>query len=266
MTSLSVAWNEETLQVAGTDLHLRRGGSGKPLLILQDEIGHRGALRYQEELAQDFEVIIPSHPGVGPTPRLDWVMNMRDLAGWYLMALDELGLNGVDTVGFSLGGWLASEMATMEPGRFNRLALVGALGVLPPEGYIYDMFLSVPRDCINACFLNPEATPEFAAICPEQPEPEQAQAWEIAREEACRLGWRPYMYYPGLPNLLPRLKNLPTLVVWGRDDAFVPLSAGQLYHQSIPGSRLEVINNCGHMPQVEQREEFLALARQFFSQ
>ena len=265
MTSLSVTWTEETRAVAGVDLHLRKGGSGEPLLILNDEFGHLGSLRYQEELARNYTVYIPSHPGFGPTPRLDWIMNVRDLAGWYLMALDELGLGSVNAVGFSIGGWLAAEMATMNPGQFKKLALVGAMGVLPPEGFIFDMFLSVPAICITACFHDPEGTTEFREICPEMAAPEQAQAWEIAREEACRLGWRPYMYYPGLPNLLARLKDLPTMVVWGKEDEFVPLSAGQVYHNSIPGSRLEVLDNCGHMPQVEKTEEFLGLVRQFFA-
>lgn len=263
MASVPVAWTEETLSLAGVELHIKQGGSGEPLLILNDEIGHMGTLRYQEALAQEHTVYIPSHPGFGPTPRLDWIMNMRDLAGWYLMALEEMGLGKVNVMGFSLGGWLAAEIATMDPNQFNKLTLVGATGVLPPEGYIYDMFLSVPGHCITACFHNPDGVPEFQDICPEQPAPEQAQAWEIAREEACRLGWRPYMYYPGLPNLLPRLKHLPTLIVWGREDGVVPLSAGQLYHRSIPGSRLEILDNCGHMPQVERRDEFLALVRQF---
>ena len=265
MTSLPVEWTEEIRPVAGVDLHLRKGGSGEPLLLLNDEFGHLGSLRYQEELAQNYTVYIPSHPGFGPTPRLDWIMNVRDLAGWYLMALEELGLDSVNAIGLSMGGWLAAEMATMNPRQFKKLALVGAMGVLPPEGFIFDMFLSVPALCITACFHDPEGTAEFREICPELAPPEQAQAWEIAREEACRLGWRPYMYYPGLPNLLARLKDLPTMIVWGREDEFVPLSAGQVYHNSIPGSRLEVLDSCGHMPQVEKTEEFLGLVRQFLA-
>ena len=265
MTSLSVAWSEETLSIAGVDLHLVKGGSGEPLLILNDEIGHMGQFRYLAELAQDYTVYIPSHPGFGRTPRLDWVMNMRDLAGWYLMALDELGLNQVNAIGCSLGGWLAAEMATMSPAQFSKLVLVAPMGVRPPDGYIYDVFLEVARACISAAFLNPEGTPEFKDLCPDEPEPEQALAWEVAREEACRLGWRPYMYYPGLPHLLGRLKDLPTMIVWGRDDGIVPVSAAQVYHESIPRSRLEILNNCGHMPQLEKSTEFLALVRNFLA-
>ena len=258
-------WVEETLPVAGTGLQLVKGGSGEPLLILHDEIAHPGALRFHRELAENHTLYVPFHPGFGRTERLDWVMNMRDLAGWYLMALDELDLGPVNAIGCSLGGWLAAEMASMSPRQFKKLALVAPMGIKPPEGYIYDMFLQVARECITTAFLDPESTPEFGELCPETPKPEHALIWEVAREEACRLGWKPYMYYPGLPHLLERLNKLPTIVVWGREDGIVPVSAAQVYHESIPGSRLEILDNCGHLPQVEKAAEFIALARQFFS-
>ncbi len=266
MTALSIDWTEETVRAAGTDIQLIKGGSGEPLLILHDEIAHSGPLRFLQALAQNHTVYIPSHPGFGKSGRLDWVMNMRDLAGWYLMALDEIGLGPVNAIGLSLGGWLAAEMATMCPQQFKKLALVAPMGVKPPQGDIYDMFLVVVKEFITASFLNPDRTPEFQELCPESPEPEQAQAWEVAREEACRLGWKPYMYYPALPRLLGRLNKLPTLVVWGRDDGIVPVSAAQVYHESIPGSRLEILDDCGHQVYIEKSDEFVALAQEFFSQ
>lgn len=265
MATGAQAWTEEFVEAAGVSLQMVKGGSGVPLLILHGELGHPGWLRSLDVLAQDYTLHIPSHPGFGATERQEWIMNMRDLAGWYLMALDELGLRSVNTIGCSLGGWLAAEMATMNPGQFRKLALVGPMGILPPEGYIYDVFLEVAKTCISTAFLNPEGTPEFQELCPEEPAPEQAMAWEVAREEACRLGWKPYMYYPGLPHLLARLKDLPTLVIWGREDAIVPVSAAAVYHESIPGSRLEIMANCGHMPQIEKAGQFLALVGDFFA-
>ena len=118
---------------------------------------------------------------------------------------------------------------------------------------------------VKSSFLNPESTPEFATICPEEPTPEQAEYWEVAREQACRLSWRPYMHYPALPNLLSRLKNLPTQIIWGREDPIVPLSAGQLYNDSIPGSQLAVIDNAGHRPEIEQTDEFVRIVQEFLS-
>ena len=83
--------------------------------------------------------------------------------------------------------------------------------------------------------------------------------------EASRLGWRPYMHNPSLPHLLHRIKSLPTLIVWGQQDAIVPLSAGQVYQESIKDSGLAVVENCGHRVEVEKSDEFVRLIKDFMS-
>ena len=265
MTTSGEAWTEESVEAAGTQLQLIKGGAGEPLLILHGELGHPGWLRFHASLAQRYTLYIPSHPGFGESERLDWITNMRDLAGWYLDALDDIAVGRVNVMGFSLGGWLAAEMATMCPTQFKKLVLVGATGVKPPSGQIYDMFLEVAKEFIKTSYLKPDETPEFSQICPEQPTPEQAEAWEVAREEACRLGWRPYMHYPSLPHLLHRLRKLPTLIVWGRQDAIVPVSAAEVYHASIPGSQLVILDDCGHHPEVERSDEFVQRVQAFLA-
>lgn len=265
MTTSSDTWTEEFVEAAGTRLQLIKGGTGEPLLILHDELGQPGWLRFQESLAQRYTLYIPSHPGFGKSERLDWITNMRDMAGWYLDALDDIAVGRVNAMGFSLGGWLAAEMATMCPTQFKKLVLVGATGIKPPSGQIYDMFLEVAKEFIKTSYLEPAQTEEFPQICPEQPTPDQVEAWEVAREEACRLGWRPYMHYPSLPHLLHRLRKLPTLIVWGRQDAIVPVSAAEVYHASIPGSQLVILDNCGHHPEVEQSDEFVQRVQAFLA-
>jgi pimeloyl-ACP methyl ester carboxylesterase len=64
------------------------------------------------------------------------------------------------------------------------------------------------------------------------------------------------MYNPKMPVLMAQVKT-PALIVWGRQDAIVPLNCGALYQQAIPGSRLVVMDNCGHAPQVEKPQAFL---------
>ena len=253
------------VEAAGTTVQVVKGGSGDPLLILHDELGHPGWMNFHEGLAKEFELTIPSHPGFGDSPYLDWIMNMRDLAGWYLQALDDMDVGQMNLMGFSFGGWLAAEMATMHPDRFSSLVLVNPMGVKPPAGEIYDMFLVVAKEFLTEGFLDPQSTPEFEKICPEEPTPEQVEYWEVAREQACRLSWRPYMHYRGLPHLLRRLKSLRTQIIWGRDNAIVPLSAAQVYHESIPGSDLSIIDNCGHRPEIERSEEFVRLVRGFLT-
>ena len=104
MSTKTTTWTEETVEVGQAQVQLVKGGTGEPLLILHDEMGHHDWLQYHEALAQRHTLLIPSHPGFGKSERLDWVMNMRDYAGWYLDALDDLGLEQVSVIGFSFGG------------------------------------------------------------------------------------------------------------------------------------------------------------------
>lgn len=265
MTITSQNWTLETMEVAGTTIEVVKGGSGEPLLILHGEMGHPGWLTYHETLSRTNSLVIPSHPGFGESQRLDWIMNMRDMAGWYLQALDEMGIGPINVMGHSLGGWLAAEMATMNPRQFKKMVLVSPAGIKPPTGEIFDMFLVVAKEYMEECLLDPSGTAEFKQYCPDEPTPEQVETWEVAREEACRLSWKPYMYYPALPQLLGRVKDLPTLLVWGREDSVMPLSSAELYNQSIQGSELAIIDGCGHQPEIERPDEFLALIQKFLT-
>ena len=260
----TATFTEERYQAAGAELQILKGGSGDPLLVLHDEIGQPGWLQFHEELAKNYTVYAPSLPGFGVTDRLDWVMNIRDMATWTLWALEDIGLTSPNVVGFSLGGWLAAEMATQDPRAFKKMALAAPAGILPPTGEILDMFLIVSKEFISAGFHNPSAATEFQTVCPDEPPAERLEQWETAREEACRLSWRPYMHDRSLPHRLGRLNDLPSLIVWGRDDEVVPPSAGQAYNASIAGSRLVNLENCGHRSDVEKSAELVALLREFF--
>ena len=72
------------------------------------------------------------------------------------------------------------------------------------------------------------------------------------------------MFNPRLPGLLGRVK-IPTRIVWGRQDKLVPLECGELYNKAIPGSDLVVIDNCGHVPEIEKTDEFVKTALDFLA-
>ena len=101
---------EETVHVAGAQLAMVKGGSGKPLLILHDELGYPGWMTWNETLGHERELFIPLQPGFGKTPKLEWVRTYRDLAGFYSQVLRELKLDPVDVIGYSAGGFIAAEM------------------------------------------------------------------------------------------------------------------------------------------------------------
>lgn len=263
MAQATNAYSEETLSVAGADLQILKTGSGPPLIIFHDEMGQHAWLRYQQALSKHFEVWVPSHPGYGKSSRLDWIMTMRDMAGWYLQAFDELGIREANVIGFSLGGWLAATIAALCPHHFGKMVLVGAAGIKPTEGEIFDMFMETASEYIKLTVSDPPAVAEFPVVCPSTPSPELTEAWEVAREQSVRLSWRPYMHDPGLPHLLRRAGAIPTLLVWGEKDRIVPLSAGRVYKEAISGSELAVIKDSGHRPEIESPTEFLSIVLDF---
>ena len=251
------------LDVAGASITMRSSGEGEPLLVLHGELGFPGWMKYHNILSNEYKVYAPSHPGFDDSDRIDWMMEVRDLAGWYLEAIDDMGLNEVNLVGFSLGGWIAAEMAVMDPHKFRKLVLVAPTGIKPEEGEIYDIFLNLPTDYLKEAFNESTSAEEYQSICPDEPSPEKTELWEIAREQSCKLGWKPYMYNLTLKHLLHRLKSLETSIIWGSEDNIVPIDSGRIYSESIPGSVLDVMKGLGHRPEIEDPAEFTTRVLKF---
>jgi pimeloyl-ACP methyl ester carboxylesterase len=257
-------WREETMTVAGIKIQVFHGGHGAPLLILHGAGGNPGWLRFHAALAEHFHVYAPSHPGFGTSDRPDWIDRLGDLAYVYRWFIEELQLAPVAVVGFSMGGWLAAEMVAMYPAHIRRLVLVGAAGLKPEQGEIADIFLMAPEEVQQRLFYDPSQVPESDRLYGGELTPEQRQQAAWNREMAALLTWKPYMHNPKLPSLLAPVR-VPTLLVWGKHDAIIPLNCGELYRAAIPGAKLTVIERCGHAPQLEKPQEFLAAVVPFLT-
>lgn len=258
-----IHWTETQRKVGDSELTVIQGGSGDPLVVIHEEIGHPGITNWHTEMAQNHTLMIPLHPGFGQTSRVEWLNSVRDLAGLYGGLLRESGLAPANVIGFSLGGWIAAEMAACNAAQFRRLVLVAPFGIRPPEGAIADMFQVTAKSYLDASVKDIESTPEFAKLYGGEPTPEQFEAWEDARAESARLAWAPYMYNPSLGPLLACGDQVKTLIVWGRDDNISPVSAADVYHDAIAGSELVVLDGCGHRPEVERAEAFVAKLKSF---
>ncbi len=259
-----VHWTEETANVAGIALALVRGGSGPPLLVLHDELGYPGWMTWNEELAQHRELIIPLQPGFGKTPQLDWMRNYRDLGGFYARVLRQMHLTPIDVIGFSAGGFIAAEMAASDPKIFQRMILVAPMGLKPAEGEIFDFFAVTIRSHLLQTVVDSE-TSEFGAIYGGEMTPEQFELFEDARAETARIGWEPFMHNPSLGYLLQGVTDLPTLLVWGQEDAVVPQGCIEAYHQAMAGAQVVAIPGVGHRPEIEHATAFLNAVQAFLT-
>ncbi len=256
-------WQQEKVHVAGADLTVIKGGKGRPLLVLHEELGHPGWLRWHSELARDHELIIPIQPGFAGTERVDWIANIRDLAGFYGRVVREMKLTPVDVIGFSTGGWIAAEMAAQNFQQLHRMVLVAPAGIRPSSGEIMDIFTVTARSYLGSTVLDPNNTPEFSKLYGGERTPEQFEAFEDARTEIARLAWEPYLFSPSLPKLLEGVAGLPTLIVFGRQDPVVPVNVGEAYNKAIAGSKLALLDGCGHRPEIEKTDEVVKLLRDF---
>ncbi|HVA80407.1 MAG TPA: alpha/beta hydrolase [Candidatus Binataceae bacterium] len=256
---------EKQHSVAGTKLSMISGGSGKPLLVLHDELGYPGWTAWTESLAHERTLLFPQQPAYGKTPRLDWIRSYRDLAGFYSQVLREMRLAPIDVIGFSAGGYIAAEMAAADPKIFSRIVLVAPLGIKPAEGEILDFFAMTIRRHLRATVANPAGTPEYAKIYGGEMTPEQFELFEDARAESARIGWEPFMHNPSLPYLL-RGVNLPAMLVWGTRDAVVPRGCIDGYRAAIAGARVSLIEGAGHRPEIENSVEFDRVVTQFLAE
>jgi pimeloyl-ACP methyl ester carboxylesterase len=252
------------MHIAGTDLVLVRGGTGRPLLMLHDELGYPGWMTWNAALARDREFLIPLQPGFGKTPRLDWIRSYRDLGGFYARVLRDLDLAPIDVVGFSAGGFIAAEMAASDPRIFSRMILVAPMGLKPTEGEIFDFLAVTIRSCLLQTVAQPD-TAEFGQIYGGEMTAEQFELFEEARSETARLGWEPFMYNPSLGHLLEGVADLPTLLVWGQEDAVVPRGCIEAYRKAIPRAQVVEIPGVGHRPEIENPEAFIRAVEAFLA-
>jgi len=253
------------IDIAGITVELRRGGSGTPVLVIHGELGVPGWLESFAQLAEHHDVIVPSLPGYGRSTRPDWIMGVHDLAAWVTWFARDVDLRTpVNVIGCSLGGWVTAEIATVAPQFFNKMVLVGAMGIKPEQGEIFDYFLDSGLTGLRRAFHRPEQSSEFKRYWGREWTPEEADLVEQHREMTCRIAWKPYMHSLTLRHLLPGVRT-PTLLVWGREDAITPIDSGEIYQRAIPRSRLVVIENCGHMPEMEKPTEFAGLIENFLA-
>jgi pimeloyl-ACP methyl ester carboxylesterase len=264
MTTSAGHYTEETVEVAQTQLHMLKGGTGRPLLVLHGVEGYEGWLAFHEALADQATVYAPSHPGYGQTERRAWMETIAHQAVFYHWFLQKAGLQEVDLVGVGVGGWIAAHMAVMCQAPLRHLVLVDAAGVRPPQGEVLDIFIMPWREVIERSLYDAENCAEALRVYTATPLQEFGGVREAGRSMSMRMCYRPYMYDPALLPTLGKIQ-VPTLVVWGAQDQIIPIACGHLYQHAIPGATLRVIERCGHWPHFEHPETLAEIICEFIA-
>jgi pimeloyl-ACP methyl ester carboxylesterase len=224
---------------------LRAQREGRPLVYLHSVAGEVLALPFFNFLAAERELHVPGHPGFSETPESNEIRDVEDLAYHYLDYFDTHGWREVDVVGSCLGGWVAAEIASRNPGRVRSLTLLGATGLQVPASPIAELFgLSADETCALLFESRDNRLAECLAVSPAAQSIGLSKPVELPlyrnQTAAARYGWSPYFSAPKLLGRLPRI-SARTLIVWGAQDRFVPRAHAEAYQQRIRGASLTVL-------------------------
>lgn len=206
------------------------------------------------------QVYIPDLPGYG---RSDWPKDFSysipDEANAVVGFMDALGLKRVDVAGWSMGGWVAQQIAIDHPERVATLMLFDSAGLHDRPAWNVALFTpTTPAqlDQLDALLMpNPPQVPGFIA----------RDILRVSREHAWVMHRAMDSMMTGKSTTddeLPQLK-MPVLLAWGSDDHIIPLADGEKMHKLIPQSELDVIKGCGHLAPVQCADRIGPKVEQF---
>lgn len=264
----------------GVKIYFEVDGDAKnpPILIVPGLGGLEETYNHIAEGMKDhYRIIKIDGRGLGLSDKPEGMYSIDMLTLDVLAVLDLLGIEKINILGHSLGGFVAQQFYNNTPDRVNAIILVSTNvgygdpnAVLPSKESI-DRFNEV---------LNPEAA-DFAEkalaktlMCYDQtfaftPEGQQAIT-EVAMMSKARVlheslvkrgdgGWK-YHNFENLGNI-----KVPVLVIHGDSDQLVPLANADIFSNKIPCCTKVVFENCGHHPFIEKRDAFVSALSQFVS-
>lgn len=276
---LKIDWRQHLrrVELPGAEVNYAEIGAGEPILFVHGLGGcWRNWLENLPHFGRSHRAIALDLPGFGHSPMPSWPIEMPAYGRLIHDFCEKLGIDRVAAlVGNSMGGFVSTEAVIEQPSRFERLVLVSAAGISFAE----------------AAGRRAEATVStFETVMPFLAGPRRT--W-LTRDRGRRLAFGRIFHYPNRvrPELLqeqmePGLLSpgfaaamraiggydtrhrlpeieIPTLVVWGLNDHIVPVEAAIGYHRLIEGSRLELFERTGHVPQMERPARFNALLGEF---
>jgi pimeloyl-ACP methyl ester carboxylesterase len=253
---------EADLTVHETRVRVLTAGAGEPLLYLHDAGDLGGWSPLLSGLAGQFAVRRPDHPGFNASADGDGIDSVHELAFFYLDLLDQLGLERVTVVGAGLGGWVAADLATIEPQRTAKVILAAPRGIRTDER-IPDIFLLSPVELAELTY----DTGKASSVARRQAEhladdPDRFRRYLRNRSATAHLGWNPYLHDPKLPRRLHRA-TAPTLILWGAQDRLLPVRHARRWAELLPCAQVTIIEEAGHLPLAEQPGASLLAIRTF---
>ena len=263
------------IDVGGVRAHVREQGNpdGIPVVLIHGSMGSlqvwEGWARELGQQARLISVDLPGHGLTGAWPRDEYTVEAY--ADFIEVLVDTLNLDRFVLVGHSLGGAVAWSFAATRPNRVSQLVLVDAAGYprdggeaplptrlarLPVVGDIGIYFK--PERLVRRSLEEMYADP--AMVTPERiKRTAELQRFPGNREATLQ---RARSQEPLDPTPLKRLR-VPTLILWGAQDRWVPIADAFRLQHDIKGAKLEIFEKLGHNPMEEDPKATAAAVAAF---
>ena len=234
------------------NLSYKKIGKGMPFVLVHGYLGGQNMWKFQEELKNDYELIMPSLAGYGESSHLIAPSTIRENAEQVFELLNHLNIDTFYLLGHSMGGMIVQEMAALRPIRVEKLICfgTGSIGVLPnrfetieeSRHKIKTIGIKKTRENIAKTWFVDYLKGEGYQLCLEEAAKATTQA-ALASLDAwdCWDGrWQ-----------LSEISS-PTLILWSNKDRSYDLNQQNILNQGIKNSRLEIIKDCAHNSHMEK--------------
>jgi poly(3-hydroxyoctanoate) depolymerase len=261
--------HERMIRVDGVRLHMRETGDGPPVLLINGIGAHTAMWGTLEPALAGFRLIEFDAPGTGRSAMLPYPVTIPALAWLAARLLDTLEVQRADVLGYSMGGFVAQQLAASTPERARRLVLVstscgwggipGELGamvnVATPLRYWSPAFYR--RTIGGLAGGRARRDPEWVDRHGEMRRRHPPTTWGYFGQVMSSAGWS------GLSLL--RLIRQPTLVVTGDDDPLVPKENAVLLAGRLPRARVLMAPGEGHLLLMDAASTVLEPIRDFLA-
>lgn len=258
--------SERRVRLAGVSTALLEAGSGPPLVLLQGGIECGGAYWAPviERLAEEHRLVVPDVPGLGESEPLS-ELDADVFADWFDELLHATCDERPAVIAHSLLGTLATRYAARDGGWLERLVIYAAPGIGP---YRIPLGLRVTaiRFGLRPSERNAERFDRWAFFDFDEAKRrdegwlEAFNAYTRARASVAHVKRTMRRLIPSATKQIPETELrrivVPTDLIWGRHDRFVPLDLGEWASARL-GWPLHVIEEAGHVPHIERPEAFL---------
>jgi 2-hydroxy-6-oxonona-2,4-dienedioate hydrolase len=255
---------KKSVEVMGQKIqYLEAGAASNPTVVLLHGLGGDSTNWAASigAIAQQYHVLALDQIGFGDSGKPALNYRVGTLVDFLHGFLKKTGVTKATLVGNSLGGWTAINYTLAHPNQVDRLVLVDSGGYSPAR-------LNGPPISRERIRLLNSSTIEGAKLVLETVLYNKMLVNDMSAEmllvEHMRKGDSPTInafIESVLANedivdgKLGAIKA-PTLIVWGKQDALIPLAAGEAMAQDITGSKLVVLDKCGHVPMMECSQAF----------